>query len=133
MDEPTKDEVDEAKEFLGMVRSIELTYEEQLLGKLIAFFLRRAVAVGVAQVKRFDLTAVEGLATCRAIELLEILTLKTIALRRGLVTQEELDETECELTAAAPVDEMLAGDVGSRLTLMRQLERRLLASRGEAE
>lgn len=133
MDEPPKDELHDTKDFLAMVRAIELTQEEQLLGKLIAFFLRRAVAAGVARVERFDLKAVEGLATCRAVELLEILTFKTIALRRGLVTQEELDETERELTASAPVDELLAGEVGSRLTLMRQLEQRLLASRGEAE
>lgn len=81
----------------------------------------------------FDLHVAEGLTTLRAIELLEILTLKVIALRRGFVSQEELDETERELTAATQVDRLLTGELGSRITLLRQLERQLLASRGEAE
>src|SRR5262245_23158803 len=91
-----------------------LSAHELRLAKVMLFCLRSILEGTVrrqTQTRELNDQALQGVLTCRTLELLEILTLKTLAVKRGLATPDELAETERELLADAAIDEAVVAEM----------------------
>jgi hypothetical protein len=77
--------------------------------------------------------AFQGLAAVRASEYIDIMALMTLALRHGLTTADEIEDIRRDVTTEYQLHVLLDGPLAARLTVVRELEARLVASRTDGE
>jgi hypothetical protein len=77
--------------------------------------------------------SLRDLVSVRAAEYIDTMALMTLALRHGLATADELEGIREELATEHQLHVLLDGPLAARLTVVRELEARLVASRSNGE